>query len=117
MVEVEVEVEGVLSRSSRTRVGESSCAQHFRLTAPRCAVWEQKLCWRRCSAGGPSAQEPEPAAASGCGSAHVRPFFRQHVEALRTASSGRAGPWMGAIASAGASEAAKAPIRPLMKFS
>ena len=39
-------------------------------------------------AGGASALESKPAAASGCGSAHVRPFFRQPGEALRTASSG-----------------------------
>ena len=39
-------------------------------------------------AGGPSAQESEPAAASGCGSAHVRPIGRSPGEAIRTASSG-----------------------------
>jgi len=58
--------------------------------------------------GGPSAQESEPAAASGCGSAHARPFFRQPGEALRTASSG---PVMGAIASAGGWLASRGPGR------
>ena len=59
-------------------------------------------------AGGASALESKPAAASGCGSAHVRPFFRQPGEALRTASSG---PVMGAISSAGGWLASRGPGR------
>ena len=58
--------------------------------------------------GGPSAQESELAAASGCGSAHVRSFFRQPGEALMTASSG---PVVGAIASAGGWLASRGPGR------
>ena len=58
--------------------------------------------------GGASALESKPAAASGCGSAHVRPFFRQPGEALMTASSG---PVVGAIASAGGWLASRGPWR------
>ena len=62
-------------------------------------------------ADGASALESELAAASSCGSAHVRPyfnFFRQPGEALMTSSSG---PVMGAITSAGGWLASRGPWR------